>query len=205
MNKYKSLIALCCVTCGLTIHTNNLSRQKFSDMFDCMINDLREMEQLMDRAYQHTSSIIESFNKEISEEYEAKHELSINPSVHSPKIQIKIQQDDQENLKLSCKGISHENITATPVTKNLYSIKTPEADILIKQKNGFISITTESEENRELKQEDNKQLQQYGCSKSRVKHLINQPIDLSETAIDYNKDHKELVVSIPYAHKKVSN
>jgi len=171
-----------------------------------MVNDLQEMEHLMIRTCHHTAQMIESFNEILNEvdEYEEEETELFEPKDLAPHITLSLQEIDQQELILSCKGIVADDIKTTPVTKNLFSIQTPTTDILIKVKQDIISITAEHEETEDIDKDEN-EFQSFSCSKARIKQYIEHPVNLSATTIDYDKDEETLLITIPYAEKEEQN
>ncbi len=199
---------LCTLTCGLMAHTTSFSKSDVSDIIDSMVNDLQEMENIMLRTCHHTARMIESFSEIMNENDAEESEYEdTEPFIHKklqPRINITMKETDQQKLTISCKGIVADNVKTTPVTKNLFSIQTPTTDILIKVKQNIITITAEHEKTEDIEKNQN-HLQSFSHSKARIKQYIEQPVNLSATTIDYNKDEKNLLITIPYAEKEEQN
>lgn len=178
------------------------SCQKLSDSANRLLADLCEMQRVMEKTCRDTSDMLQGINKLVDEVLEAE-EIEVTEDIKQS-IDVAAEETEEQEVMIVCKNVAGDTIKAEPVNKKLFSIKTPDTDILLKLKRNILSITVEQEEKQEVEEQENRMFS-WCQNKACVRRYIEHPLNLAATTVDYNKDEKALIITIPFAEKEPQN
>jgi len=182
--------------CSLICISPGLSASHFLTTFDDMHKDMLEF---MDKMNKEMDSMRQSMETAVKDVFGNTDESN------KSKIGFTLDQDDEQNVKLTLTGISADTIDASFDNKTL-TVTFPDTKAILRVgRNNILSLSMIQEAKRESKNEKGEiSNTSYAVSQSNYRESLHKLVDLENTKIDYSKSDQTLTLIIPTIQTKKS-